>query len=362
MPRTNTIVDSVKQVVDSVNPSVPGGGVPVATGPITVIFTGGGSAVLPASDPQFKGNARLLNDLQQMSIPVYAEIAPGGNSIQRILVPLTVKVTSVWRDDPTGSVSVELYISHALHKLNATNPDFDELLAALEDAQAKGTVVLVTEDEPHHEIIDVRPAPHDALAEAPVDEPPLLVRPVTMARATELFQLVAGQTCDPADETPTCIPFLYPDNGCWGRASEACRLIIAAGEQPAKLWIYGQMAVQTLNNPDCQVEWMWHVAAMLEVLTDDGSQPVVLDPALFAAPVSVAEWTDRLGNPSTPVPTAAGIFMRRLPGGPFEVDATFVKTAKVLATFRAQLLARSLSSAGAPPYCYCETPLTATAG
>ena len=351
MPRANTIVESVRQLVPGgLGPAALG---PAALGPITVMFTGGASAVLPVTDPHYRGNARLLNDLQQMSIPVYAELAPGGNSIQRVLVPRTVKVSSISRD-PDGSASVELFVSHALHTLNAANPDFDELLAALEDARTKGTVVLVTEDEPHHEIIDVRPAPHNALAEAPVEEPPVVTRPVTMARATEMFQLVAGNTCDPIDATNTCIPFLYPDNGCWGRASEACRLIIGAGEQPAKLWIFGHMLVQTTNSPDCQVPWIWHVAATLDVLSECGNQTMVIDPALCAAPVPVAEWTARLGNPSTPKPSAASVFLMQSPCGPIEMDATFVKTADVLATFRAQLLARSLSSAGPPPYSKCE--------
>jgi hypothetical protein len=262
--------------------------------------------------------------------------------------------------EPSGEVYVHLHISSARHRVNPANPDFADLVAALQQAQADGAVVWVTEDEPHHEIIDVRRCPHNSLMEAPVDEPPRVVRAVTLARANELFQMVAGQTCDPTSPSAACIPFLFPDNGCWGRASEVCRLFIAAGEQPAKLWIYGDMTVQTANNPECAVPWIWHVAATLDVQTATGTETMVIDPSLCAEPVSVAAWAAIVGNPSVPVPTAATVFMRP-PSGPIELDPNFAKTARVLTTFRLQLLTRSISSVGPPPYVECLLAQTATA-
>src|SRR5579872_4596254 len=122
MPRPNAIVDTVGRLL----PVEAAPGLPQS---MAVKFASGQSAVLPASDPHFAAYVRLLTDLQRMSIPIYAELVPGSNTIQRLLVPLTVRVTSVSRD-PGGDVSVELYISQALHRLTAVNPYFEELLAA----------------------------------------------------------------------------------------------------------------------------------------------------------------------------------------------------------------------------------------
>ena len=59
------------------------------------------------------------------------------------------------------------------------------------------------------------------------------------------------------------ISWLYPDDGCWGRAHEMCRLMINAGAHPRKVWIYGKLHTLTKNNPNCFVNWGWHVAPTL---------------------------------------------------------------------------------------------------
>ena len=60
---------------------------------------------------------------------------------------------------------------------------------------------------------------------------------ITLQRAREMFDLVNAKLCCPGNPAALCITFLYPDDGCWGRAHEMCRLMIAAGEQPRKIWI-----------------------------------------------------------------------------------------------------------------------------
>lgn len=62
---------------------------------------------------------------------------------------------------------------------------------------------------------------------------------ISLQRANELFDLCNARVCCPASAPAPCIPFLYPDDGCWGRAHELCRLMLAAGESPRKVWIYG---------------------------------------------------------------------------------------------------------------------------
>jgi hypothetical protein len=93
----------------------------------------------------------------------------------------------------------------------------------------------------------------------------LTVKPVTPQRARELIDLVSSQSYDPAAIDAPCIPFRYPDEGCWARAHEMCRIIIASGEEVCKLWIYGDLEVKTRNNPDCRVLWICHVAPTSQV-------------------------------------------------------------------------------------------------
>src|SRR2546425_191015 len=73
-----------------------------------------------------------------------------------------------------------------------------------------------------------RPAMMVMPAAGPLGNVPLSAAGVTPQQAQQLFALVASQSY---------IPFKYPDNGCWGRAHEMCRLIIASAVQPRKVWI-----------------------------------------------------------------------------------------------------------------------------
>src|SRR5215813_8678555 len=108
---------------------------------------------------------------------------------------------------------------------------------------------------------------------------------VTLARARELFNLVNSKVCCPANPSVPCIPFLYPDDGCWGRAHEMCRLMIAAGAEPRKIWIQGSLRVSSANKPDCVVNSGWPVAPILEVSSGAPAQTYVIDTTLFEEPV-----------------------------------------------------------------------------
>src|SRR6184192_74804 len=94
-------------------------------------------------------------------------------------------------------------------------------------------------------------------------------------------------TCDPLTVPPPCIPFLFPDDGCWGRAHEMRRLMVNLGLEPKKVWITASHDValhpSTRNNPACSVSWRWHVAPTLCVRGRwfFNTQRMVIDPALF---------------------------------------------------------------------------------
>lgn len=177
---------------------------------------------------------------------------------------------------------------------------------------------------------------------------------VTPQRAQQLFDVVNARLCCPASAPAPCIPFLFPDDGCWGRAHEMCRLMRAEGAQPEKVWIYGSLRVNSANKPDCVVEWGWHVAPTLQVSTASGVQTWVIDPSLFPGPVERATWKGVQGDPGAVLePSTADIFQRSQGGGWTTTDPTYVQTNDVLRHYRDLLRLRSASAAGPPPYFAC---------
>jgi len=178
---------------------------------------------------------------------------------------------------------------------------------------------------------------------------------VTLARAQQLFDLVNSKVCCPGNPTAPCIPFLYPDDGCWGRAHEMCRLMIAAGETPQKIWIQGSLHLNSKNKPDCTVTWGWHVAPTLQASSGGSAQTYVIDPSLFDEPVPQADWVSAQGEPHpTLTPTGPEIFHLFYP--PQRFDPTYTLTNQVLAEYRNDLRLRSVSSSGPPPYPNCMVP------
>ena len=168
-----------------------------------------------------------------------------------------------------------------------------------------------------------------------------------------MFDLVKATSCNPLTVPPPCIPFLYPDDGCWARAHEMCRLMIAASATPRKMWIVGSLHVLTKNHPNCEVYWNWHVAPTLCVRKYwFWAQTMVIDPALFDAPVPTAAWKGVQGDPNAALyPHDASVYYRWSANN-LETDPTYSKTWSWLEDFRLYLKNRSLQQ-GAPPYAHC---------
>jgi hypothetical protein len=339
---------------------------------------------LDPEDPRSVGFVRVLEGLSTQGLPVYLEFDPATNAIQRLLIPHVAHVTGISSSE--GALDVELDPSHARHLLRLGEPDVADLERQLREAMRSGRPVIVTEDDAHN-ILDVRayaPGPEGPrLPFPPIPRPePKLPRrypwPLSWIRwilhwlwwllyriwfwfrclsstkAQQVFDAMAATSCDPLTVPAPCIPFLYPDDGCWARAHEMCRLMISMGLSPRKVWIDHSpgnwLQVNTKNNPNCYVQWGWHVAPTLCVRGKKffQTQRMVFDPALFTTPVSEAAWKGVQGDVNaTLTPTGADQYWHG--GG---TDPGYVYTNADLAFYRLRLQNRA-NQVGPPPYANC---------
>ena len=111
-------------------------------------------------------------------------------------------------------------------------------------------------------------------------------------KGQSLFDLVAKANCPkqkfrPAS-APLCIPFMYPEGGCHARAHRMCHLLLERGVRAGKIWLFPKEArkVFTKNAPDFSVNWVMHVATIIDV----AGTLLVLDPSLFKGPKTIPEW------------------------------------------------------------------------
>jgi Glutaminase len=270
---------------------------------VAVRFAGGVSGILDMRHSHAVVWAKLIDLQQRYDKPVYVDIDPETQLITRVLIPEISRVMSI-TDDGEGDVNVAFFTSQAPHYVRRENPAFPDMLAALQDSRDTGTTLLVTATRDDFEIIDVRPPPGAAAAPTPRPlSPPVPDPPVSPQRAQELFDLMSSKSCDACtascNATPRCIPFKHATDGCYARAHEMCRLMMAEGEDPEKVWIFGSLHVQTTNMHKCDIYWGWHVAPTLMVTTPSGPpEKHVIDPSLCTGPVTVAAWKALQADPS----------------------------------------------------------------
>jgi hypothetical protein len=351
MAKPNAIVDRVRGLS---SPPEAKAAVPGKPSVVEVNFDGGRSGALELRDRRSAVWADVIDNMRVSNQSVYVEIDPQTNIITELLIPLPVRVGGM-KPLADGDIEVELIVSQARHYLRRSNPDFQELSEALKRSMDENLGVLITEALNTHDIIDVRadpnPQPLAEMAAPPSASIAPSLAPITSQKAWELFNLVKSRTCCPASAASPCIPFQYPDNGCWARAHEMCRLMIESGVQPDKIWIYGDLNAPSTNYPSCTVPWGWHVAPIVQVF---GSGIQVIDPSLCNSPVSEATWKGAQGDPSaTLVQTNAAVFLRSRTGSVSYDDAAYTQTDKVLNRYRNKLRIRAVGSDGPPPYINC---------
>jgi Glutaminase len=351
---------------------------------VTLDLGDGRRVTLEPGDERSPGFVRVIDRLLGQGRPVAVELDQAGG-IGRLYAPHVSPVTAV-RPHEEGGLAVDLGFSHATHTLRTEQPGFDAMRRVLEDVAGTGRMVIVTEDDVRG-ILDVRlsdvgPAPPAAYERPrPVTLlerlrawwnefilwlncgcwfPMSLFRSISATQAQQVFDDLAVRSCAPLTASAPCIPFLFPWDGCWGRAHEMCRLMRADGLRPCKVWITGGLRVDTANSNTCYVQWGWHVAPVLCV-RDSGKwwswfrvRSMVFDPALFTTPVTHAQWKGVQGDPGATLTesswtifylwgtTTNNTWSTRL-------DPGFVQTNDVLDYYRTALLLHA-TQYGPPPY------------
>lgn len=353
----------------------------VEDGRPTVVLDGERRVQLDVSDSRTPGYLAVFGQLRDQRRPVYVELDPDTGALTRVLLPLPTRVVQIQERD--GELLVELAGSHAIHRVGSGTAEADELRAALRAGGESGWL-LVTEDEAHQviDVMDFTPGPDGPVLPPFPKAPELTVvelpwwrrrwdwfrdvvfrwcwwRCPSMATAQVIFDQLGATTCPPPTAAAPCIPFMYPDDGCWARAHEMCRLMLTMGRHPRKVWIrrgpQAPLVAATKNNPFCQVVWGWHVAPTLCVRTGSRwwwpftTERMVMDPSMFTTPVPAAAWQAACTDPSSTLEhTVADQYW---PSG--GTDPTYADTQVHLAQYRTALLNRSLSSFGPPPYSNC---------
>jgi Glutaminase len=327
-----------------------------------VRFEDGRTALLPTGRraPVWQ---EMLDHLRNTGTPAYVEVDPETSIIIRLLIPRVVRVHAL-EPAADGNFTVTFIETQTGHHLLRSNPEFLDLLNALEAARDAGTAVLVTATRDDHEIIDVRPAPPapppppgpasaaggegaGGGGETVLGGPPSVV---SEAEAVQLFNEMAALVCNPLTVPPPCITFNFPDDGCYARAHEMIRLMRLQGIEGEKIWIFAgsnsDLNPFAATHPNCEVNWWYHVAPTLQVNTSSGIEKRVIDPSLMTGPATQQQWKDRQNDPAAKFEfTDATPFWPNNGGN----DDDYTLTNQYLQQKRLHLQERSIDY-GPPPY------------
>lgn len=347
----------------------------VEAGGLSVELDEGRNVRLDPENPRSEGFARVLAGLSELRHPVYLELDPKTEAVSRLIIPAVGEVRDV-REVADG-LEIQIDKSHGRFLLRRDQDDFAEMESTVREARSAGTLVMLSPDDAQ-EVADVRFFRHGP-DDGPV--PDFLRRPTTKlslfdhiwlwpfwpwrwswyrcissAHAQQIFDAMSATTCNPNAIAAPCIPFMFPDDGCWARAHEMRRLMNNMGIEPKKVWIQGSLHTPTRNNPNCFVNWGWHVAPTLCVRRRWRpwylfwwwfGQRMVIDPSLFTTPVSKTAWKAVQGDPNAT--------LTETDGSDYwfgQTDPTYADTNYYLGVYRLQLQNR-VNLVGPPPYANC---------
>ena len=87
------------------------------------------------------------------------------------------------------------------------------------------------------------------------------------------------------------LSWLYPDDGCFMRAAFMSQMIEKVySKQSARIFIFGDLYVETENSPEGRVDWWYHTAPLIKFAED----VYVFDPAINSSGVTeIKKWIQK---------------------------------------------------------------------
>lgn len=104
---------------------------------VKIHFTMGQKAILDMKNPRAAVWANIIDLQRRNNEPVYVEIDPETEIITELLVPEALQVMYIVTQ-ADGDVDVVFFTSQARHYLRRGNPDFQQMLDALQNAKENG--------------------------------------------------------------------------------------------------------------------------------------------------------------------------------------------------------------------------------
>lgn len=88
--------------------------------------------------------------------------------------------------------------------------------------------------------------------------------------------------------------WLYPDDGCYARAAlSSVRTTAQKLPAPGRVFVFGNLSVETVNSESGSVSWWYHVVIGYRI----GEEVFVIDPAIEPKnPLKLEDWLGRMGN------------------------------------------------------------------
>jgi hypothetical protein len=116
--------------------------------------------------------------------------------------------------------------------------------------------------------------------------------PGTASELAANFAIARDERVYGTKKFPRRATWLYPDDGCYARASHIARSFASASlPRPGRVFLHGDITLYTPYTPSGRMSWWYHVASAYR----KGSSVIVLDPSVDATkPLTLAEWVNRL--------------------------------------------------------------------
>jgi hypothetical protein len=314
-----------------------------------VTFTNGIQADLPLRNPAYSWLRNVLTLLGQINRSARVDIVNDEIVDLAVAYQGTVRMT----EDSGGSLAVYLDDFAGPFLLSPGATDFLRLREYLRgpEAREKPLILVANDDRLITEVVlegvdgsDPRGARVDTCE---IDRSRLTK--IWPNEADDVFAMARGMTCPLPTAAPACVPFIFPDDGCWVRAHALTSWLRQVRRiEPGKAWIYGHLQLRTPNHPRCVVTWAFHVAPVVRV-GNGYDDLLVIDPSVSARAVPVADWKAALGDAQAIVQvTDASVYKQSTPCvGVFEGCGEFERNLKF---FQACLLARAKGLPEPPPY------------